>query len=105
MKKPQPKNHPLVQATSNSSAQLSGRKAESGNQPTFVLHRLSVDDCLVIAAVDQLYPNDPEGIKLPPSVLLKSTTASCWLEAKRKFRYPLTEFQDYLLTGYFKLAA
>ena len=81
------------------------KKPKARKLSTFVLHRLLLDDRLVIVAADQLFPNDPEGIKLPPSAILKSTTASCWLEAKRKFRFPLTDFQDYLLAKRFQQAA
>lgn len=81
------------------------RQSRWTNKSTFVLHRLLADDRLVIVAADQLYPNDPEGIKLPPSVLLKSTTARCWLEAKEKLGFPLTALQSVMFDERYQLVA
>jgi hypothetical protein len=93
--------------TSNISAFTAPTHMESkvNNQPTFELHHVQSSGQPVIVSTDQLYSIDPKAIKLQASVLIKSTTASCWLEAKMKFGYPLTDFQAYLLAKSFPRAA
>jgi len=105
MNKNHQKKHPLEQATTRSSTKLATRNSASKKQPNYSLYQVLIGGRLVIVADEQLFPNDPDGIVLQPSIRFKTTTARCWIEAKKKMGFRLTDLQAFMLDERFGLAA
>lgn len=90
MKKHHQEKHPLGQATSRSSAKSHAQKPAAPKLPLFEHRQYIKSGRQFIVAKEQILLKNPNRMKLLRSKVIKTTRASCWLDAKRQFGFELS---------------